>query len=81
MLVIVRVIFYEILNTLTDFLGCETVEALAVVKALLLSNRRMRAFMIPPLFRLHPSGFKDDIAVCVVLPILLTMIYKNTLVN
>jgi hypothetical protein len=48
-------------------LGCETVEVLAVIKALLLSNRRMRAFMIPPLFRLHPTGFKDDIAVCVVI--------------
>jgi hypothetical protein len=40
------------------------VEILAVIKSLLLSNRRLRAFIIPPLFRLHPTNFKDDIATC-----------------
>lgn len=44
----------------------DTVEVLGLVKTMLVNNRQLRAFIIPPLHRHHPSGFKEDVALCLV---------------
>lgn len=49
-----------------QFSEVDTVEVLGLIKKLLVFNRSLRAFIVPPLHRLHPSGFKEDVASCLV---------------
>lgn len=46
------------------FLERVSLEALSVVLDMLKANRKLRAFIVPPLFRLQPVNFKDDISIC-----------------
>ena len=49
-------------------------DALAIFKSFLSFNKRLRLFIVPPLLRLQPAGFKDDMAVCQVFGFILVFL-------